>query len=282
MVAKKNSLRICLVSSEVAPLAKTGGLADVSAALAIYLHRAGHDVRLLMPFYDTISRESLDVSAVDFLQDIPISIGGRDGSFSIDTCKLPGHDVPVYLLRCSGAVRAGDYLHVTSRRASPFHIALPRSDRNVPAHGVLRRTSCTATTGTPDWCRCTWKTIYAWDQLFAKTASVFTIHNIGYQGVVSADHLADLDLKDCEWALHQEDLAAGHINFLKTALLHADHLTTVSPTYAREIMQSEYGMGMEDVLRSRAGSVTGILNGIDVEGMESGDGLVDSSELFRR
>ena len=89
------------------------------------------------------------------------------------------------------------------------------------------------------------RTIYAWDRLFAETRSVLTIHNIGYQGVFGADILGDLDLGGSEYLLHQDDLNAGVINFLKTGVLYADLLTTVSPTYAREIQGAEYGMGLD-------------------------------------
>ena len=107
------------------------------------------------------------------------------------------------------------------------------------------------------------KTVYRWDSLFAATRSVLTIHNIGYQGVFGPAILGDLGLAGSEGLLHQDDLARGQINFFKTGLLYADCLTTVSPTYAREIQNSEYGMGLQDLLRQRGHSVVGILNGID-------------------
>jgi starch synthase len=107
------------------------------------------------------------------------------------------------------------------------------------------------------------KSRYAWDRLFATTRSVLTIHNIGYQGVVGASVLDDLGLEGAVHELHQDDLSAGRINFLKTGVLHADLLTTVSPTYAREIQGDEHGMGLQHLLRDRAGSLVGILNGVD-------------------
>jgi starch synthase len=107
------------------------------------------------------------------------------------------------------------------------------------------------------------QTIYAWDRLFAETKTVLTIHNIGYQGVFSSDILPDLDLGDARERLHQDDLNDGRINFLKTGLLYADVLTTVSPTYAREIQGPDYGAGLDGILRTRADSLIGILNGVD-------------------
>jgi starch synthase len=90
-----------------------------------------------------------------------------------------------------------------------------------------------------------------------------TIHNIGYQGVFDSAILPDLNLGDGAQLLHQDDLSAGHINFLKTGLVHADLLTTVSPTYAQEIQGTEYGMGLDDILRERSDALIGILNGVD-------------------
>ena len=107
------------------------------------------------------------------------------------------------------------------------------------------------------------KTTYAWDQLFAKTRTVFTIHNLGYQGAFSASHTADLGLGDGVSQLYQGDLHAGRINALLHGLLHADSLTTVSPTYAQEICTPEHGFGLDSFLRNRGDSLVGILNGVD-------------------
>ena len=92
-----------------------------------------------------------------------------------------------------------------------------------------------------------------------------TIHNIGYQGVFGAADVGDLDLGADAYLLHQDDLKAGHVNALKHGILHADAVTTVSPTYAREITTPRYGMGMEQALASRGSAVHGILNGVDYE-----------------
>jgi len=107
------------------------------------------------------------------------------------------------------------------------------------------------------------RSLYAWDRLFGNTRTVLTIHNIGYQGVFSSNILWDAGLQDYREKLHQEDLGLGRINFLKTGVLYASVLTTVSPTYAREILTPEYGMGLQDLLRQRQDSLVGILNGVD-------------------
>ena len=109
------------------------------------------------------------------------------------------------------------------------------------------------------------RTLYAWDNLFANTRSVLTIHNIGYQGIFNAHILPDTGMADMADKLHQEDLALGRINFLKMGVLYADVLTTVSPTYAQEILSPDYGMGLEGLLQQRRDSLVGILNGVDYE-----------------
>lgn len=256
------ALKICLTASELAPLAKTGGLADVTAALASFLHRSGHDVRLLMPFYSSIKTENLSVVPVDFLQDIPISIGDSHGHYSIDTAYVPNLELPIFLLRCP-ELYDQDGLYSGGPDEHKRFILLARASIEM----------CQRMGFAPDVFSChDWhaaliplylKSIYAWDNLFAKSRSVLTIHNIGYQGIFSADISKDLDLAGSENLLHQDDLSAGRINFLKTGILYANLLTTVSPTYAREIQGGEYGMGLENLLRDRSDALFGILNGVD-------------------
>ncbi|MGH8035968.1 MAG: glycogen synthase, partial [Lysobacterales bacterium] len=105
--------------------------------------------------------------------------------------------------------------------------------------------------------------VYSWDRLFEGTRTVLTIHNIGYQGVFNASILPDMNLLGYREKLHQDDLALGRVNFLKTGVLYARLVTTVSPTYAREILNPDLGMGLQDLLQQRRDSLVGILNGVD-------------------
>jgi starch synthase len=107
------------------------------------------------------------------------------------------------------------------------------------------------------------KASFDWDQLFARTRSVLTIHNIGYQGTFAAAAAADLALGPRGYLLHQDELRAGRINPLRHGIMYAEAITTVSPTHARELCSDQYGMGLQDSLRSRAADLTGILNGVD-------------------
>ncbi|MEM9058666.1 MAG: glycogen/starch synthase, partial [Pseudomonadota bacterium] len=255
-------LRICLTASELAPLAKTGGLADVCAALAGHLHGVGHDVRVLLPLYSSIDLTDVGATPVSFLQNLGTDFAGRRIGFSIDTGHLPGTDTPIYLLRCDELYRRNGIYPEDGDEHRRF-LMLCRATIAMCQHMGW----------SPDIVHCNdWhtamvpvllKNLFGWDSLFANTKSVLTIHNIGFQGVFGADILDDTGMAGRPDRLHQEDLSQGRINFLKNGLLYADHLTTVSPTYAREIQTADFGFGLEDMLRWRNDHLTGILNGVD-------------------
>ncbi len=253
---------VAYVTSEIAPFAKTGGLADVSAALPAYLHRAGHDVRVFVPLYSAIDVDRFDFEPMLAAADVPVKVGGRTLSFSVYGAHLPDTKLPVYFIHCPSLYdRAGLY---TNDADEPLRFAL------------LSRAAietCQRLGFSPDIFHChDWqaaliplylKTLYAWDRLFRSTRSVLTIHNLGYQGVFSAKIVDELGLSSCTEYLHQDDLKKGRIGFLKTGLLHADWLTTVSPTYAREVCTEAFGFGLHEFLLARRETFTGILNGVD-------------------
>ncbi len=280
-MASTDKLKICLASSELTPLAKTGGLADVNVALAVYLHQQGHDIRVLIPFYPSIETNELNVEPVANLQNLAITMGTREFYYSIDIGTLPESGLPVYLLRCP-ALYDRPTIYTNSADEHLRFILLSR----------VAIEMCQRMQFAPDIFHChDWhtaliplflRTIYFWDKLFANTRSVLTIHNIGYQGVFDASIIGDLNLKGGQLFLHQVDLYHGYINFLKTGLLFADLLTTVSPTYASEIQGAEYGMGLDHILRDRSDAVVGILNGVDyVEWNPETDPLIPQNYTSR-
>ncbi len=255
-------LKILMAASELTPLAKTGGLGDVCAALGAYLHRQGHDIRLLLPFYSSIDTRGLRVYPVDFLQDMRVSLGAHDFVCSIDVTELPGSGLPVYLLRCPALYyRAGIYTDGADehlRFIMLSRMAFEMCQRMGWAPDILHAN---------DWHTALMPiyqhALYGWDGLFSRSKSLLSIHNIGYQGTVGSSAINDMGLADKMALLHQADLAADRINFLKTGVLYADVVATVSPTYAREIQTAEYGMGLDELLRARNESLIGILNGVD-------------------
>ena len=257
-------MRICLVAAEVAPFAKTGGLGDVTAALARYLHRAGHDVRVFLPRYSSIDDAGYEIGSVDFLRDVPVEMGSGTIRFSGAWTGLPDTDLNVYLVDCPVLYdRDGIY-----RNDGDEHVRF----------GLLSRAAlecCQRMGWSPDVVHChDWhtalmplylQTLYSWDGLFARTATALTLHNVGYQGVFGTDALADLGLAGYGSWFDRRAFDRGRINFLETGILHADALTTVSPTHAQEIQTDDYGMGLQDLLRARSSDLVGILNGVDYE-----------------
>ncbi len=256
------SLRIAFVASEVVPFAKTGGLADVAAALPRYLDGAGHDVRVFLPRYATIDLEDREVHAVEFVQDVAVEMGGRTFRFSLLTTRLPDSGAWVYLVDCS-ALYARDAVYCKDGDEHDRFLLLSRAAIE----------SCQRMGWAPHLFHCNdWhtaliplllRTVYGWDRLFEGVRTLLTIHNIAYQGTVPADVLDSLGLRPYARMFHQEDLAAGVVNFLKTGLLYADVIGTVSETYAREIQTPAFGEGLDPILRRRSSSVIGIVNGVD-------------------
>jgi starch synthase len=258
------SARICMISSEVAPLAKTGGLADVCGALTKYLHGAGHDIRVFMPLYSVIDRARFPTRPVPALQDLSLTVGPHRYRYSVVETQLPGSSASALLIDCP-ALYARASLYTWDPDEHLRFLALTRAALECCQHLAF----------SPQILHChDWhtafgplflQTLYGWDQLFKSTRSVLTIHNVGYQGVFSASAVGDLQLGGGGYLLHQDDLRAGFINSLKHGVMYADAITTVSPTYANEIRTSEYGMGLEHALRARGDSVLGILNGVDYD-----------------
>lgn len=253
-----------MVAAEVAPFAKTGGLADVAGALAKFLHGAGHDVRLFMPFYSRIDRAQLEIHRVDFLQNLPLEFNGHRYQYSVWSARLPNSDARCYMIDCP-VLYARDAIYSRDPDEHLRYLALTRATIEC----------CQRMGWAPQIFHCNdWhtafaplllKSAYAWDALFAETKSVLTIHNIGYQGVFGAAQAADVGLGDKSYLLHQADLAFGRVNSLRHGVMYADSITTVSPTYASEILTDKLGMGLQEDLRLRASSLSGILNGVDYD-----------------
>ncbi|MGH8319910.1 MAG: glycogen synthase [Steroidobacteraceae bacterium] len=258
------SLSVCLLAAEVAPLSKTGGLADVAGALAKYLAAAGHDVRLFTPLYASIDRAGFPMRPLEGLQQVPLQIGPHHYVFSVATTRLPGSDALVYLVDCP-VLYGRPMIYTTDPDEHLRFLAFTRA--------VL--VACRRMQWSPQILHCNdWhtafgplfvKALFEGESLFARTRSVLTIHNIGYQGVFSSAAIADLELGPKTYLLHQDDLRAGRINSLRHGILYADAITTVSPTHAREICTDQYGMGLQDSLRMRGSALTGILNGVDYQ-----------------
>jgi starch synthase len=255
-------LNIALLSSEIVPFAKTGGLADVAGALLKELGGRGHDIRGFMPLYGQVRRSHPELVKATGQTQGRISIGGIEYSFDLWTAPAKPGQVPVYFVDCPALYdRPALYtLDADEHRRFLFF-----------TRAVIE--SCPRLHFQPDVFHCNdWhtamlplflKTTYAGDRRLQGARSVLTIHNIGYQGILPASAAADLGTAADRVYEDDGDRASGSINPLKNGIKFADVVTTVSPTYAREISATPLGMGMQETLRARAGGVIGILNGVD-------------------
>jgi starch synthase len=266
-IARMRPLRICLTASEAAPFAKAGGLADVVTGLGRWLGRkapagGGHDVRLFLPYYKRIADGAIETEPLVGVSAIDVRFPNRTIRFGLRTAKLPQSDVVVYLVDCPELYARRDIY--TDEGDEPLRFAML-------CRAALE--TCQRWQWAPDIVHCNdWhtallplylKTVYAWDRLFAGTRSVLTIHNIGYQGSFPESQLDTIGLGSQRAHLHHGDLRDGRFSFLKTGVLHAHKLTTVSRTYSKEIQTSEFGMGMDELLRTRTADLVGIVNGVD-------------------
>jgi starch synthase len=246
------------------PFAKTGGLADVVGALVREFAQLGHEIRAFMPLYAAVRRANPGTQPVLGLQNVGVTIDGRAYAFSVRTTHVRGTPITAYFIDCP---------ELFDRPA--IYTRDPDEHRRFLLFTRAAMESCLRLGFAPDIFHChDWhtaflplflKSIYAPVPLFARSRSVLTIHNIGYQGVIPAAFVTDLGLAAPEVQLDAADLQFGVINSLKTGIKYADTVTTVSPTYAREITETPLGMGMQTALRARTLPVIGILNGVDYQ-----------------
>ncbi|MEP6883667.1 MAG: glycogen/starch synthase [Gammaproteobacteria bacterium] len=257
-----SALKLCILSSEILPYAKTGGLADVAGALVQNLRQLGHEVQAFMPLYSAVRAAHSELRPVLGVQDVPLAIGGTEYRFSLQNASFPGTDAAMYFIDCPALYDRPSYYSNDPdehRRFLAFTRATLESCRRLALSPHIFHCNDWHTALLPLFL----KTVYASDPLLSRARSVMTIHNIGYQGVMPSAAAADLGVGHPESWLDAGDWAHGVINPLKTGIKFADVVTTVSPTYAREICDGPLGMGMQATLRARRDPVVGILNGVD-------------------
>lgn len=259
-------MRILFVTSEAYPLVKTGGLADVSGSLPAALRDLGHDVRILIPGYPAVLEKLKNSRPLATASPLPFV-----DSVNLVTGEMPDNGVPVLAIECPSLYQrdGGPYLDTTGRDW----------EDNPVRFGVLSRVaailSCAQSPLSdwiPDIVHCNdWQSgltlayvhyirAFGTDHC-AKT--VLSIHNLIFQGCFPADWVSRLWLPPESYHMHGLEYY-GQLSFLKAGIFYADTLTTVSPTYAREIQTPEFGFGMQGLLASRSHDLHGILNGIDM------------------
>ncbi len=254
-------MKILFAASEAAPFAKTGGLADVAGSLPPAIASLGHEVQVVMPYYRQVSRQASNLRHV---ATFPVPLGTWEERCDVLKGEM-GRDTIVYFIK-KDIYYDRPELYRTTRTDYPDN-----AERFIFfSRAVLEL--CRALDYSPDIIHGNdWqtgliplylKTQYRGYGVLNKTKTVFTVHNLGYQGIFW--HW-DMRLTGLGWGVFTPEGIEfwGKINFLKAGLIYSDIITTVSKTYSREIQTPEYGYGLEGVLVNRAGDLFGIVNGID-------------------
>lgn len=262
-------MRVVFASSEAVPFSKTGGLADVATALPKALAQLGHDVSLITPYYpQTIKKSGAQVPPIEPTGTwVHVAVGSKRVDGRVLKSTLPGSSVNVYLIEHAGYFdRPGLYVEKdqdyrdNSERFAFFSRAVMETVRLLDLQADIIHAN--------DWQTGLVPALngieYGHVPGFEKTASIFTIHNMAFQGQFWHWDmlLTGLDWKYFNWRQME---CYGHLNLLKTGITFADFITTVSPSYAREIQTPEFGCGLNGALTSRQSDLIGILNGVDTE-----------------
>ena len=255
-------MKIAFVSSEVFPFAKTGGLADVAGALPKDIAKMGHEIKVFMPKYDFVDEDKYDLKYCWEIGEMPLRVNGTLRFLHLHQAKLPESNVEINFIDCPYYFFRGQVYTNDTDEDERFILF----SKGVVE--VLQRLKWT-----PDIVHCNdWQTgllplfvkdNYNWDRMFDNTSFLFTIHNIGYQGIFSQKTIFAAEIRAGLFRPGGTVELNGNINFMKAGILYSELINTVSPTYAREILTPEYGSGLENILKLRENDVYGILNGVD-------------------
>ena len=254
-------LKILLLAAEVVPFAKTGGLADVTGSLPKAIHALGHDIRVAMPRYGRIRPEQFNLTRL--LEPFPVPMDDRTEPAALMQTTLDG-GVPVYLVENARYFdREGIYMYPDD--AERFILFCRASLEGVKRLGWqpdIIHCHDWHTALVPNWL----KTIYANDPFFTAAATVYTIHNLAYQGIFGYRVLEIAGIDEYGFIAHPDTVDLNEVvDFMARGIFFADVISTVSETYAREILTPEFGEKLDPLLRDRQDRLFGILNGIDVE-----------------
>lgn len=265
MADSSKKMQIVFASAECAPFVKTGGLGDVAGSLPAALVRAGAEVIVMVPKYATIKDEYK--SQMEHFSDFYVSLGWRNEYCGLEKLE---HDGVTYMFIDNERYFARDYPYGffdDGERFAFFSKAITESLQHLPAGFECDILHCNdwQTALAPVFLR----EFYQGLSLYDRVKTVFSIHNVAFQGQFSDTVMEDiLGVAHIPAAASQLRCDACSINYMLGALRYADAITTVSPTYANEIQTPEFGEGLDGVLRERSYALQGILNGIDVAGFD--------------
>lgn len=265
MADSSKKMQIVFASAECAPFVKTGGLGDVAGSLPAALVRAGAEVIVMVPKYATIKNEYK--AQMEHFSDFYVSLGWRNEYCGLEKLE---HDGVTYMFIDNERYFARDYPYGffdDGERFAFFSKAITESLQHLPAGFECDILHCNdwQTALAPVFLR----EFYQGLPLYDRVKTVFSIHNVAFQGQFSDTVMEDiLGVAHIPAAASQLRCDACSINYMLGALRYADAITTVSPTYANEIQTPEFGEGLDGVLRERSYALQGILNGIDVAGFD--------------
>ena len=265
MADSSKKMQIVFASAECAPFVKTGGLGDVAGSLPAALVRAGAEVIVMVPKYTTIKDEYK--AQMEHFSDFYVSLGWRNEYCGLEKLE---HDGVTYMFIDNERYFARDYPYGffdDGERFAFFSKAITESLQHLPAGFECDILHCNdwQTALAPVFLR----EFYQGLPLYDRVKTVFSIHNVAFQGQFSDTVMEDiLGVAHIPAAASQLRCDACSINYMLGALRYADAITTVSPTYANEIQTPEFGEGLDGVLRERSYALQGILNGIDVAGFD--------------
>jgi starch synthase len=265
----KTKLRVCIVSAEMIPFAKVGGLADVVGSLSKTLASMGHDVSVFLPRYASIGSREFGLKKIKFNRQLAVRLGPEEKRIDVWECTAKGSRARVYFIGNESFFgRDGIYLDPKTREDYPdngqrftfFSKAVLEVIKSLSLHFDVIHCNDHQTGLIPLFLR----SEYSAEKIFVNTATLFTIHNLGYQGVYPRELIAQTGLPE-ELAYPMGPLEFwGKLNFMKAAVVYADLISTVSETYAKEIQTTEeYGFGLQGVLAARTEDLFGVTNGVD-------------------
>jgi len=255
-------MKIAFASSEVVPFAKTGGLADVAGALPKELAKLGNEVKVFMPKYYSINEHEYGHQYDSLIGELKVSVGGYEHSVHVFYGKLPNSDVDIYF------VHYPKFFH----RKKIYTEDWDEDERFIlfskTVIQIMQKLGWAPdVVHVNDWqtglLPVLLKEQYGWDNLFKKTKTIFTIHNIGYQGRFSLEAYRRAELPGYLFENNGILAHEGDANFLKAGIIYADIVTTVSETYAKELLTFEMSAGMDSYLWKRYNDFYGIVNGVD-------------------
>ncbi|MEK7486253.1 MAG: glycogen/starch synthase, partial [Planctomycetota bacterium] len=248
---------LIFVAAEAVPFAKKGGVADIVGCLPRELEYAGHRVQIILPLHQKIARDGLQPQKIN----LSVSLGGKEEAFSLWKGTLPDSEIPIYFVENPHYFDREEiygFYKDNDERYAFFSLAVLETIQALKIPCQVLHLHDWPTALIPIYLEKKYRNF----SHFRNISTLLTLHNLIYQGLFPKDHLTRLDLptESFHW---QEIEFYGQINFLKTGLIFADRISTVSPTHALDIQSELYGYQLEGIFQTRKDDLVGIVNGVD-------------------